>query len=405
MADEPQATLKDVLGAIVSGISHARRISDMEVMRIANFYREHDYLEGLSVPRLRINQVVLDLPVLLGESIPGKPCKVHNADTIVAYTVKEGHKFESDVDRFIAKEKGVLRREIYAILRLFRVLFFKENVEALWQDEIGRKLEEQLRTQLPQVFFENNTPPEKYVHLPDVVIADSVRVIVKHHLADLLPKLLEKTILQGLADEEMQEKMELLRPSSDSDAVALLQNDLIRLIMGEKINLNKVMADLKKLPLAQIKEILAKVEYVPSAENKQEILVEFEEAAQMLANTGMQQDSMANQAELFSALSVIKQSVESWTADDRQNVFRETVETAVIRQFVDFMANLAARAAILSPTESSDFYVRVDTESIKNAGTPQAVTRLRLVLREEGLEWMKEEGAEGGETAWKLLAE
>lgn len=63
-------------------------------------------------------------------------------------------------------------------------------------------------------------------------------------------------------------------------------------------------------------------------------------------------------------------------------------------------AHLATeKAAILAPTSSPDFEVSINTDVIKNmGGGADAVTRLHLVLREEGLEWLSEE-RDGEETA------
>jgi hypothetical protein len=54
--------------------------------------------------------------------------------------------------------------------------------------------------------------------------------------------------------------------------------------------------------------------------------------------------------------------------------------------------------AVLRPTIAPDFEVTVNTDAVKMAGGGiDNVTRLNLVLHEEGLEWVRESG-EGGET-------
>jgi len=59
--------LGEVIGAILAGIAHARRVSDEETAAIAEYYREHELLSGLSAPRLRLPSVKLDLPVIVDE--------------------------------------------------------------------------------------------------------------------------------------------------------------------------------------------------------------------------------------------------------------------------------------------------------------------------------------------------
>ncbi|MET1256281.1 hypothetical protein [Aliikangiella maris] len=59
------ADLDDFLGMILSGVSHARRISDEESANIAEHYKENPLLAGMSVPRLRIPELIIDIPVLI----------------------------------------------------------------------------------------------------------------------------------------------------------------------------------------------------------------------------------------------------------------------------------------------------------------------------------------------------
>lgn len=493
--DETDPTLKDVLGAIVSSISHARRISDMEVMRIANFYREHDYLEGLSVPRLRINQVVLDLPVLLGDSIPGESCKANNAEFIVGQVLKNANNFAPQMDLFMSKEKSQLREEIYAILSLLRILLFKERDETLWGERIGKVITEQLRSQLPEVFRVPNEDPQKYKHLPDVVIVDSVRVIVKSALLDLLPKVLEEILDIGFAEDQGLQTLSAQMKSAEKakqasasaapqeeggDPVEQASNLIFQVMMGqvELTHLLKILDLMLKMDWEMLNRLFERVQYPREMYDEQlnygksltgalemvelkiglymesvgevaaknqpqlyeELLPRLEEIAQQhiqeiegskrggrkaakspepapkisiaeapskvtTSQRLERRTQLKDLSETINALAVFKEKRKNWSDDDLQNVFSEVVETAVIKQFVEFLSRLAADNAILHRTVSPDFYVRVDTESIKNAGTPQAVTRLRLVLREEGLEWMKEEGTDGTDASWKLLAE
>lgn len=59
------AELSDILGAFISSIAHARRLADEESVAIAEYYRNHPFLKDVSVPRIRVADVKIDLPVLL----------------------------------------------------------------------------------------------------------------------------------------------------------------------------------------------------------------------------------------------------------------------------------------------------------------------------------------------------
>ena len=64
------ADLSSILGSVVSGIIRARMISDEETVRAAESYRGHPLLSGLSIPRARIAEISVDLPLII-EKAPG----------------------------------------------------------------------------------------------------------------------------------------------------------------------------------------------------------------------------------------------------------------------------------------------------------------------------------------------
>jgi hypothetical protein len=57
--------LSEILGAFLGSVAHARRLADQETVAIAQHYRSDPLLQGLSVPRVRLPEVVLELPVLV----------------------------------------------------------------------------------------------------------------------------------------------------------------------------------------------------------------------------------------------------------------------------------------------------------------------------------------------------
>jgi hypothetical protein len=76
----------------------------------------------------------------------------------------------------------------------------------------------------------------------------------------------------------------------------------------------------------------------------------------------------------------------------------------IVKWALEKIRNEAEGAAVKESTVSPDFYVSVDTETIKNAGGgPDTVTHFNMVLLEEGLEWVTETH-DGGETS-KLMQE
>ena len=57
--------LSDYLGQVVSSIATARMQSDMESIRLADHYASHPLLKHFSVPRFRVMNVKLDMPVAI----------------------------------------------------------------------------------------------------------------------------------------------------------------------------------------------------------------------------------------------------------------------------------------------------------------------------------------------------
>lgn len=57
--------LTDVLGAIMADIAEARRIADEQTISIAQRYRNDQYLRGMTVPRLRLPEIVMELPIVI----------------------------------------------------------------------------------------------------------------------------------------------------------------------------------------------------------------------------------------------------------------------------------------------------------------------------------------------------
>ena len=63
--------LGDVIGAMLADVARARVRADLEAVRIAEIYSRDPLLKHLSVPRFRLPDLVIDLPVLVADG--GRP--------------------------------------------------------------------------------------------------------------------------------------------------------------------------------------------------------------------------------------------------------------------------------------------------------------------------------------------
>lgn len=79
----------ELMGALLSSLAHARRIADEESAAIAEYYRSNPLLEGMSIPRVRVPEMTLDLPVLITEYEGGAGPTMRDEDQIVEAVKKE----------------------------------------------------------------------------------------------------------------------------------------------------------------------------------------------------------------------------------------------------------------------------------------------------------------------------
>lgn len=76
------ADFGELLGYLMSSFARAREIADHETAAIAERYKSNPLLEGLSVPRIRIPDLTIDLPLLIeseqagSDAVMEKPAKI-----------------------------------------------------------------------------------------------------------------------------------------------------------------------------------------------------------------------------------------------------------------------------------------------------------------------------------------
>lgn len=83
------ADLGVLLGALISGVVHARRIADEESAAIAEHYKDNPLLSGMSIPRVRVPEVSIDIPMLIEAQDEGEADQIADTDTIKEAVGKE----------------------------------------------------------------------------------------------------------------------------------------------------------------------------------------------------------------------------------------------------------------------------------------------------------------------------
>ncbi len=76
--------LGDLLGSMMTGLIRARRVADEQTAALAEYYRTNPLLEGLSVPRIRIPELTIDLPFLIEGYQEGVNGQINDPDKIAS---------------------------------------------------------------------------------------------------------------------------------------------------------------------------------------------------------------------------------------------------------------------------------------------------------------------------------
>ena len=78
------ADLGVLLGALISGVVHARRIADEESAAIAEHYKDNPLLSGMSIPRVRVPEVSIDIPMLIESQDEGEADQIADSKRFTA---------------------------------------------------------------------------------------------------------------------------------------------------------------------------------------------------------------------------------------------------------------------------------------------------------------------------------
>ena len=78
------ADLGDLLGSLMCGVIRARRVADEHTAALAEYYKSNPLLEGLSVPRIRIPELTIEMPMLIEDQVNGQTGEMADPEKIAA---------------------------------------------------------------------------------------------------------------------------------------------------------------------------------------------------------------------------------------------------------------------------------------------------------------------------------
>lgn len=103
--------LNEVLGALMADLAEARHLADQQTVRLARSYRKDPVLKCMSVPRIRIPEVVVELPIMIDSCQSPSAAATAEAKSESPGTAQgpaETRRLQSD--RFVEIADGLLRR-------------------------------------------------------------------------------------------------------------------------------------------------------------------------------------------------------------------------------------------------------------------------------------------------------
>lgn len=70
------ADLGDLIGSLMVGLIRARRMADEQTAVLAEYYKSIPLLEGLSVPRIRVPELTVEIPMIIEKYVEGEVGKM-----------------------------------------------------------------------------------------------------------------------------------------------------------------------------------------------------------------------------------------------------------------------------------------------------------------------------------------
>jgi len=92
------ADLGDLLGSFMSGLIRARRMADEQTAALAEYYKGNPLLEGLSVPRIRIPELTIDLPFIIENHSEGEKGEMNDPKKIISEAISVVNSYFSKLE-------------------------------------------------------------------------------------------------------------------------------------------------------------------------------------------------------------------------------------------------------------------------------------------------------------------
>ena len=181
-------TLNDYIGSLVSSITNARVMSDIQTVKVAEEYAKHDLLKHFSIPRMRIDDIEMTIPIALDELTEKIETAYEPIDNVKFNSIvykelirnlglntlssKSSQKLRSEIAKLtqtlennirIEKDKSALKKYAQALTQIISVL---EKEQLLSIDNTRRKS-----------IFENLPANLEKILVQEIKLSDQKKII------------------------------------------------------------------------------------------------------------------------------------------------------------------------------------------------------------------------------------
>jgi len=171
--------LNDYIGSLVSSITNARVMSDIQTVKVAEEYAKHKLLKHFSIPRMRIDDIEMTIPIALDEI---------NEKVETEYEPIENTKFNATVYKELVNNLGLTKLPS-KILQTLRTEIAKQT----------QTLEQNIRITKDLTFLKiySKELTSIVLNLEKEIRSPKVELKRKINLEDM-PKYLEKILSQEI---------------------------------------------------------------------------------------------------------------------------------------------------------------------------------------------------------------
>ena len=144
------AELSEVLGALMVSLVHARRMADEETAAVAEYYKDHPLLEGMSLPRVRVPELTISMPVTIDDHIAASDAKIDSTTNIlraVSSQLSSSVRNEKIESRNVAAFRNSFNSEAKTALNKLTILQ-KKNPGRVSKEALVRAVDDALQTSI-----------------------------------------------------------------------------------------------------------------------------------------------------------------------------------------------------------------------------------------------------------------